>query len=85
MEISEWLDNQAQMSDVYVRQYSERCIQVMSYEPQDPMDEENDKVACVFGCPRCGERRFAYLEWTYEGMEEVECQTCGKVYSPLDA
>ena len=45
-------------------------------------DNEDDMVACIFGCPRCGERRMDWLEWIGEYMEEVECSTCGFVYEP---
>ena len=55
----------------------------MDFEPRDAMNNDDELVECCFGCPRCRERRFDYLEWVGEDMEDVECQTCAKVYSPL--
>ncbi len=50
------------------------------FETRNP--NEDDLVDCCFGCPRCHERRVDELVWLND--EEVECQTCGKVYSPLE-
>jgi hypothetical protein len=41
-----------------------------------------DLVPAEDACPRCGERRVDCLVWIKEG-EQVECQTCHRVYGPL--
>jgi hypothetical protein len=43
---------------------------------------EGDLVVECFGCPCCGERRMSQLNFVPPDLEEVECQTCGRVYEP---
>jgi len=51
--------------------------------PNGPSECDDDtRVAENFGCPRCGERRFDFLVWIGEYKEQVECATCGCVYTP---
>ena len=45
-------------------------------------DQGDELVAEVLGCPCCGERRMAMLQWIGEDFEEVRCATCGRVYQP---
>lgn len=40
---------------------------------------EEELVAELFACPRCGERRMEYLG--NDGCEHVECETCGFRYT----
>lgn len=53
-------------------------------EGRTPKDEDDGRVAEVFGCPRCGERRMDWLEWIGDDMEDVECATCTFVFSPMN-
>jgi len=43
---------------------------------------EGDLIDECFGCPDCGERRMSQLEFVPPHLEEVECQTCHRVYEP---
>jgi hypothetical protein len=45
-------------------------------------DTQGDLVEECLGCPCCGERRMNLLEFVPPDLEEVECQTCGRVYHP---
>ena len=46
----------------------------------DRDDKETGLVAPCHACPGCGARERDRLVW--QGDEEVECQTCGRVYRP---
>lgn len=53
--------------------YSETLARRVTVPEDDTVEEHN-------ACPKCGERRMDYLQWT--DMDEVVCGTCGHTYDP---
>ena len=55
----------------------------MAISPEPNIKDRLDEmILCDVVCPRCGAGESDSLVWKLSDGEEVECATCGLVYTP---